>query len=151
MTRSREPRELTGRCLCGAVSYKALGLLDRCYVCHCTDCQRRSGSAFAINVPVAAQGFEVSGRTIVLSREHIDGRSNAIHFCPSCLTRLYTVNPAWPGSVILRGGSLDEARHLIPSAHIWTRSRQKWVPLPAGVTVLETQPLDGDGWRALME
>lgn len=142
---------MRGGCLCGEISYEVTARLDRCYVCHCTDCQKRSGSAFAINVPAAASSLEVKGEPIALGQRRREGPPATVYFCASCLTRLYTFNPAYTGFVMLRGGSLDQAFALDPSAHLWIKSKQAWVVIPDGVIALPTQPADAAGWRALLE
>ncbi|MGY4395551.1 hypothetical protein ACVWZA_000712 [Sphingomonas sp. UYAg733] len=150
MTEQLQLQPLTGRCLCGELSYKALGRLDRCYVCHCTDCQKRSGSSFIVTLPVAAETFELSGDTITVEPKRGDAPPAVVHFCPSCLCRIFTVSPARPGFVMLRGGSLDDTTGLDPAVHIWTSSKQSWVELPEGVPALANQPTDAAEWLALL-
>lgn len=142
--------ELTGRCACGAVSYRAKGRLDRGYACHCTDCQTRTGSAFATLLPVAASGLVVEGEAGKVVQLERGGVKASLHYCPGCLTRLFTRNPAWPGLAIVRAGTLDRSAEFVPALHIWTRSAQPWIVLPSGTPSRETQPETPEEWRALL-
>ena len=150
MIAGKDLHTLTGQCLCGDVSLSGLGRANRCYVCHCTDCQKRSGSSFIMTVPVEADSFAVAGETIAVVQRRGEAPPAYVHFCPSCLCRLFTVSPSWPGFIMLRGGSLDQAADLLPSVHIWTRSKQSWLELPNGVRTIATQPSDASAWRGLL-
>jgi len=144
-------KALSGGCLCGAVRYTAAGRLDRSYACHCTDCQIRSGSAFAIMLPVPEAGFAVSGETLAVPQREAHGVEATLHSCPKCLTRLFTRNPLWKGLVILRAGTLERSSEIVPAFHIWVRSRQPWIVLPADRPRFDTQPATPDEWRALLQ
>jgi hypothetical protein len=142
--------DLTGRCACGAVSYRTKGHLDRGYACHCTDCQKRTGSAFATLLPVAASGLAVVGEPGTVTQQERGGVIASLHYCPACMTRLFTRNPSWPDLVILRAGTLDRSREFVPALHIWTRSAQSWIAIPSHAPSRETQPETPEEWRALL-
>src|SRR5215472_10171837 len=116
-----DPMELpqTGGCQCGAVRYEITQAPIIVYTCHCTDCQRTTGS----------------------------GRVSTRWVCPEC--GVWVCTAPRPGSTVrnVRGGTLDDTSWLRPTAHIWTRSRQPWVPIPEGGRNFETQP-PGDPWWA---
>lgn len=141
---------LVGGCACGQVRLRARGRGDRCYACHCTECQTRSGSAFALLLPVAEAGFSVEGDVLAVEQIEAGGVSARLYACPRCLTRLYTRNPRWPGLVVLRAGVMDDTSGVRPAFHIWTRSRQSWVAVPADVPSFETQPTEPAEWRRLL-
>ncbi|MEO9229952.1 MAG: GFA family protein [Devosia sp.] len=124
--------------------------MARCYACHCTDCQRRSGSAFALILPVNSAHFAATGKVVAVEQPEGHGRVAKLHACPTCLTRLFTTNPAWPGVTMIRVGTLDDTQAVRPAFHIWTRSKQPWVLLPSDVPHLETEPSDLNEWRALL-
>lgn len=142
--------DLAGGCLCGAVTYSARGRLDRVYACHCHECQKRSGSAFAILLPVPIASFCVTGETVSVDQEEANGVVAQLHLCGRCMTRLYTINPIWTDLVILRAGTLADTEDIRPAFHIWTGSRQPWFALPADVPHFATQPASPDEWRALL-
>lgn len=147
---TKQPREpLTGRCVCGTVQYAAVARADRAYACHCSECQTRSGSAFAMLLPVPVAGFEVTGETLIVQQEEANGVVATLHLCAQCLTRIYTENPLWSDLRILRAGTLDDSAAAAPAFHIWVSSKQRWFTLPPGVPQYETQPTDPAEWRRL--
>lgn len=68
------------------------------------------------------------------------GRGKLGAFCPDCGTRIYHTAEMRPGTVSVKPGTLDDTSWLKPEMHVWTRRRQPWVTIPAGVEVCETQP-----------
>lgn len=143
-------RDLAGGCVCGAVRFVAWGRSDRSYVCHCTECQRRCGSAFAMLLPVGESRFRHTGDTLCVEQVEAEGVVAELHACAKCLTRIFTRNPKWPGLVVLRVGTLDDAVSARPAFHIWTRSRQLWIALPTDVPTFAEQPADPAEWRRLL-
>lgn len=109
-----------GGCLCGQARYEVAGEPLRVGICHCLDCRKESGSAFACFAiyPAEALTYEGEIRTY-------QGRS----FCPLCGGRLFTVTTE---EAEIRFGSLDEApTDLAPSYELWIKRRERWLhPLP---------------------
>lgn len=143
---------LTGGCLCGQVRYKVRQTMRfLAYACHCSDCQRRTGSAFGIQQSVLASDLVVEGE--LLRGEHVQpsGAVAGIYACKACLTRIYTDNDKRPGIVNLRAGTLDSSPELVPEAHLWVTSKQPWVVIPEDALVFETQPQDQAGWIAILK
>ena len=138
---------LTGGCLCGAVRYTVRQTMRfQSYVCHCTDCQTRSGSAFGIQLSVLTGDLEVSGA--LLKREHVQpsGAVAGIYACEICLTRIYTDNDRRPGIANLRAGTLDNSQALAPATHLWVSSKLPWVVIPEEAVAMDRQPEDIAGW-----
>ncbi len=142
----------TGGCLCGAVHYEITGPPLVTYTCHCTVCQRLTGSAFSSAVVVAAGAcrFAGSGETRSFERPADSGRTVIRWACAAC--GAWVCNGAKPGTappsgfVAVRAGTLDDTSWLRPTAHFWTRSAQSWITLPEDDTRFETQPADGLAW-----
>ena len=110
-------------------------------VCHCTECQRQSGSAFGMSLGVSAESFRIlQGAVKKFTRSSDSGRSIACAFCPECGTRLFHEPAYAPGAVNVKPGTLDDTSWLRPMAHAWTSSKQPWVPIPEGVPCFEKQP-----------
>jgi hypothetical protein len=109
--------------------------------CHCTDCQRQSGSAFGMTLVVAESDFRIlQGEVSTWSSRSAAGRAKLGVFCPRCGTRIYH-KPEWRrASVSVKPGTLDDTRWLNPDMHIWTSSKQPWVVIPEGVEWHERQP-----------
>jgi hypothetical protein len=129
-----------GRCLCGAVEYILREEPVTLYACHCTDCQRQTGSSFALSMIVRREALEIiSGRPGQYAVELTDGRIKQAHFCARCSTRLWG-----PSSIadltVLEPGTLDDTAWIHPVGHIWTRSAQPWVAIPDGDLSFSEQP-----------
>ncbi len=130
-----------GGCQCGAVRYRVVGEPVVLAVCHCSECQRQSGSAFGMSLIVPKKSFQIlSGETKTFTRKADSGREVECVFCPECGTRVYHV-PGLPGDNLnIKPGTLDDRSWLVPAVHVWTRSKQPWVPIPEGVPCVEEQP-----------
>lgn len=120
-----------GGCQCGSVRYRLeaepLGLA----VCHCRDCQRQSGSAFAMSLDVPRQSFRLlSGELKTFTTVCDSGRTKECAFCGSCGTRIYHQGK-WGMSI--KAGTLDDTSSFSPDAHYWTKRRQSWFQIPGGV------------------
>ena len=125
---------LSGGCRCGAVRYTiALDEATPIYACHCTRCQRASGSAFAMQLPVRETLLTVEGPLTEAATRGESGALSVSRFCATCLSRIYSTNERWPGMAIVRAGTLDRSELLAPAMHIFTSTKQPWVMLPEGV------------------
>ena len=125
---------ITGGCRCGAVRYTiATDAMPKTYTCHCTICQRATGSSFAHQMPVRASALAVTGETVVAELTGASGSTSLNHFCPHCYSRLYSTNSSRPGLAVVRAGTIDGGEHLSPVLHIFTSTKQPWIDLPADV------------------
>jgi hypothetical protein len=139
----------SGRCLCGAVEYSLREDPLTLYACHCTDCQRQTGSSFALSMIVRREALVVvAGEPERYSVELADGRLKEAHFCGRCSTRLWGPSSV-AGLAVLEPGSLDDTSWLVPVGHIWTRSAQPWVVIPNNELSFSEQP-QGDSSLALV-
>jgi hypothetical protein len=124
-----------GGCSCGAVRYRAKATPVRTSVCHCSFCQRRTGSAFGIGVFFRDEDVEfISGD--LKAYEHRSDETQRwlrMQFCSTCGNTLTWTVEALPGMRAIAGGTFDDPNWLELSRHVWTRSAQKWVPIPDGV------------------
>ena len=109
-----------GGCLCGAVRYIVRGEPVHVRRCHCADCRKESGSAFAVYAQWPAEAFELSGEIA-----SYDNRG----FCPRCGSRLLDTSDASGTLIEIRLGSLDDAPfELTPEDEIWVKRRESWIP-----------------------
>jgi hypothetical protein len=131
----------TGGCQCGEVRYEVVGTPRKLIVCHCTDCQRQSGSAFGMTLVVNEAGFRLTqGEVKTFASTSAAGRAKLGAFCPQCGTRIYH-KPEWrPGTVSVKPGTLDDTSELRPDMHIWISSKQPWVTIPDRVETHDTNP-----------
>lgn len=128
---------LTGRCTCGAITYEmtAPPLFTHC--CHCSWCQRESGSAFALNAIVEATGLTVTqGTPEAVTIPTASGRGQTVHRCPACKVALYSTYGS-PIVRFVRVGTLDDPAQVPPDVHIYTTTKLPWVVLPAEARVFD--------------
>ncbi len=130
-----------GGCQCGKVRYRVGSKPLAVAVCHCGECQRQSGSAFAMSMIVPDDSFELlSGDLKSFSRSPKTGITVDCHFCPDCGSRIYHLISSMPGTVSIKPGTLDDTSWLNPNFHVWTQNKQSWVSIPEGPRSFETQP-----------
>jgi hypothetical protein len=149
MSAKRPTLPLTGGCSCGVIRYEIASFPLLVYTCNCTDCQTRSGSAFAVNMPVAATGFRIlTGEPKAWRYTSPKGVPVISWFCGDCGARIYGERAGRADTVNVRAGTLDDTSWLVPAAHFFTRSTsaQSWVQPASGAVCIETQP---DGWGEL--
>ena len=129
----------TGGCQCGHVRYRIEGEPIELVVCHCTECQRQSGSAFGLSLALRADQFHLEAGTLKSFTVECDsGRNKTCTFCPDYGTRIY--HQTRPSGMSIKAGTLDDTSKLEPVAHYWTKRKQPWVIIPDGV---KTVPDDG--------
>ncbi len=131
----------TGGCQCGAIRYEITGTPVRTLACHCTDCQKQSGSAFGMTLVINEDDFRLTkGELKTFTSTTDSGREKLGTFCPDCGSRIYHQLEARKGMVSLKPGTLDDTTGLEPDMHIWTIQKQPWVVIPEGAEVHEKQP-----------
>ena len=142
---------MDGGCGCGQVRYTITAPHPPVvYACHCTGCQTQSGSAFALQMPVFETMLSVTGELISGERTQPSGAVGTIFACAQCLVRIYSKNSARPGMVIIRAGTLEDSKQVVPKLHLWTSSKQPWVTLPEDAVALEEQPASLEEWMRLL-
>jgi hypothetical protein len=121
----------TGGCQCRTIRYEITEAPQLVTTCHCTDCQRITGSAFSLGVALPETAFRLTaGQPRALLRMADSGRLNTRFVCPDCASWVYSLPRS--GVIRVRGGTLDDTSWLRPTRHIWTRSKQPWVHLCRG-------------------
>ena len=135
--------KVTGHCHCGNISFEAAIDPGQVRICHCTDCQTLSGSAFRINVATLPGTFRFTRGTpkIYIKTTADSGNPRAHAFCPECGTPIYAAAPGPnPASVGLRAGILDCRADLKPSRQGWCQSALPWSADLRGIEGFERQP-----------
>jgi hypothetical protein len=137
------PAPYSGGCLCGLIRYRLADEPLTLYACHCTDCQRQSGSSFGLSMIVSRTALDLlQGEPRHHEVTLADGRQKNGTFCGVCATRIWSEPVKFPQVVNVEPGTLDDTSWLRPIAHIWTRSAQPWVAIPPGTLTFEGQPTD---------
>lgn len=141
---------LEGGCACGAIRYRMNRDAMFVHCCHCTSCQRETGSAFAINALVESAEVEtLKGSPEAVMTPSESGRGQQVWRCPSCKVALWS---NYGGSIdvlrFVRVGTLDHPAKVEPDIHIFTRSKLPWVRLPEGARAVEGYYKSVNVWPA---
>jgi hypothetical protein len=123
-----------GGCGCGAVRYRITVRPMFVHCCHCRECQRLTGAAFALNAMVEAGRVDLlAGTPEVVLTPSASGRGQKIARCPECRVAVWS-NYAGAGDAVrfVRVGTLDDPDALPPDIHIYTAYKQSWVVIPEG-------------------
>ena len=121
--------KVDGRCLCGFIKYEAEVDSNDVSVCHCTDCQTLSGSAFRVGVPIPEANFKLlSGQPKTYVKTAESGAKRAQVFCPECGSALYSTSVGeGPRLFRLRITGSNQRHAFTPTSQGWFRSAHKWV------------------------
>lgn len=132
---------MDGGCSCGAVRYAVRRDPVRMLNCHCRDCQRASGSAYAAIFVVAKSAFELQGELRYHAVVGSSGKRIERGFCPMCGSPVAIRLERAPDVVALHAASLDDPSVYRPALDIYTASAQPWDVMDS-----DTQKFERD-WR----
>jgi hypothetical protein len=151
---------LEGGCTCGRVRYrlKRAPMITHC--CHCTWCQRETGSAFVVNTLIETSEIELLGEApVILDTPSASGKGQWIARCPHCQIAVWSHYPTAREAAFVRAGTLDDKQAIRPDVHIFTARKAGWVTLADGKPAFEEFYPDRlsiwgreatDRWEALM-
>jgi hypothetical protein len=131
---------ITGGCLCGAVRYTAEADPTTATVCHCRDCQKFTGSAFAALVLVRKEKLTLNGTLKTFSS--IGGSGNPIlrHFCPECGSSIAEEPGTRPDILVLNVGTFDNPAMAKPSREIFREDAFLWVEVHGDIKRFAKRP-----------
>ena len=125
---------MDGGCACAAVRYRLTDAPMFVHCCHCTQCQRLTGSAFVLNALIEADRIHLlHGAPAPVPVPTPSGRPHDIHRCLACRTALWSDYGRRRVMLFVRVGTLDDPAALPPDVHIFTSTKLPWVILPSGV------------------
>lgn len=126
---------MDGACHCGRITFACDADPNEVGICHCTDCQTLTGTAFRVTVPVAANNFHIlSGDPKVYIKTADSGARRRQAFCAECGTPIYaTSHDETPSVYGVRVGTLRQRADLRPTHAVWQKSALPWLPAIAGV------------------
>lgn len=133
--------QIAGGCLCGKVRYSASGDPAFMGVCHCKDCQKFTGSAFAIVVGVPKQALTIEGEVSSFGKAGDTGKTIERKFCPVCGASIADEAEALPGIVMIGAGTLDDTSWVKPMMQIYCDSSQPWVDLQGDMQRFPKMPM----------
>jgi len=119
--------KVDGGCHCGRIAYEAEVDPNAVGICHCTDCQTLTGSAYRVSVPAPAASFRLlRGEPKVYLKTADSGTRRAHAFCADCGSPIYAAAPQDTPTYSLRVGALRQRAELPPRRRIWCRSALPW-------------------------
>ena len=128
---SAERRE--ARCCCGALRAMAVGDPAAVVICHCTECQRRTGSVMGVSAYYAREAVTTSGLAASFTRPGQSGGGFTQHFCPTCGTSLYWEAELRPGLIGIAVGAFVDPKFPPPTRSVWEEHKHGWVTLGAEI------------------
>jgi hypothetical protein len=133
--------KIDGGCYCGYLTFEGEADPDKTTICHCTDCQALTGTAFRVNVGIPDSTFRMlSGEPTTFIKTGSSGAKRQQGFCPKCGTPIYSTAPGdGPKVYIVRVGTLRQRDKFVPKVQNWSRSRQPWVTELGSVRAVEQQ------------
>ena len=134
--------KIDGACHCGAITIEGEAEPDKTQICHCTDCQTGTGSAFRVSVPVSGATFRMSGEPATYLKTTADsGNPRLQAFCPRCGSPIYSTTPGEgvQPSYTVRVGILRQREQFQPKKQNWFRSALPWVTSLGGIIKNEKQ------------
>jgi hypothetical protein len=115
------------RCCCGSLCLEASGDPAAVVVCHCSECQRRTGSPFGVGAYFERGQVRIEGPSTVYVRDGQDGRKLRMHFCPTCGTNLFWELDLLPDRIGVAVGGFVDPSFPAPARSVWEESRHDWV------------------------
>lgn len=138
---------LTGRCTCGQLTYRMTAAPMITHACHCSWCQRETGTAFALNTLIETDRLQVTGAIDYVMTPSASGKGQEIARCPSCRVAVFS-HYAGAGRVLafVRVGTLDTPDACPPDVHIFTATKQPWLVFPEGAKVFAEYYKSAEVW-----
>jgi hypothetical protein len=134
------PTQRTASCACGQLQVTVVGDPASVGLCNCTQCQKRTGSAFGVGAFFTrGQLVRVQGTEKSFGRGSDAGRSLDFRFCPECGSTVYWFAEFKPESFAVAVGSFADASFPKPRSASWIKHKLSWVTLPEGLPEFETQ------------
>lgn len=122
----------TASCLCAGVRFRITEPLQPIQICHCGQCRKAQGGAFAANIPVSRGAFALeAGADLLREFESSPGKQRA--FCSRCGSPVYSRRDALPDVLRVRAGLIDGPLGVPVGAHYCVASKGDWWPIDDGL------------------
>jgi hypothetical protein len=130
-----------GACHCSYITYEAEVDPEKVGLCHCTDCQTLTGSAFSTVVFASRDAFRmVGGKPKIYVKTAESGNRRAQAFCPECGTRIYHAPHYRKDAINLKPGTFDDTSFLVPKYEVWKKRKHSWVKVLGEIVSFDDQP-----------
>src|SRR5215471_9008046 len=117
-------------CSCGQLHLVIEGEASRISMCHCLECQRRTGAVISNQARFRREQVTFTGKAMVWKRTAESGNALTFHFCPTCGSTVYWESEGFPGYVAVAIGNFADPNFPAPTMAVWEESRHPWVSLP---------------------
>lgn len=132
---------IQGGCLCGAVRYRSNAEPLMTAICHCTHCQRQTGTAFSLLVAVPKGSLVMEGAQPATYEDTGDSGLPVLRkFCSKCGSPIFSEVAATPTMDWVKAGTLDDTSGLQPEVNIWCDSAQPWVQMGEAIPRIPRNP-----------
>lgn len=131
---------ISGSCLCGAVRYQSSSSPVIAGNCHCKDCQKSSGSAYAPTLFVPLDTMTIEGEVRYFESAGATGAKVQRGFCPTCGSQLFSKSESMPTLIAVRAGTLDDTSQYQPQVDIYVSSAAPWDYIPPHAVTFDKMP-----------
>ena len=135
--------KIEGGCLCGKVRYSGEAEPIFAGLCHCTNCQKGSGSAFNAVVAVPKPAISITGTVSTYEGKGDTGNPTYKRFCPECGSPVAEEAAVMADVVMIPVGTLDDPSSVKPAMQIYCDSAQPWALLEGGIQRFAKMPMPG--------
>ncbi|MGA1600500.1 MAG: GFA family protein [bacterium] len=140
-------RQLSGGCSCGAICYRLLASPMFTHACHCSLCQKLTGSAFIVNTMIEGRHFRLdSGRLKRFAGPSGSNQQHALYRCEACGDPIVSYYGGSERIAVVKVGTLDDPQALPPQAHVYVSSKLDWVVLSENVPQFEAFYSFSEAW-----
>ena len=129
-----------GSCMCGAVRYKCKSEPVATVVCHCRDCQKHTGSAFATALFFLKNDIEIEGELKSFDKSTDANNTMTRTFCGTCASHLTEFSTGYPDHIVVHGGTLDQPTRIKPDSQRWTPRTLHWTHDVSNLIGFEQDP-----------
>ena len=121
--------ERNAACACGQLRIRCEGETTKVSVCHCTECQRRTGSPFGVAAFFESSQVTPFGRALQYARPSDKGSMVTFHFCPECGSAVYWSTARLPNLIAVALGAFADPAFPAPTQEVYAHLRHSWVAL----------------------
>ena len=118
-------------CTCGQLHLTIEGEPSRISMCHCLECQRRTGAVISNQARFRREQIAFAGTATEYTRAAASGNTLTFRFCPHCGSTVYWTGTSFPGLVAVAIGTLADPTFPAPTVSVWEDSRHPWLPPPS--------------------
>lgn len=117
-------------CCCGQLTVDVEGEPVRRSMCHCLECQRRTGSIFGVQLRFKREDVKLAGRTTGYARTGDSGGRSTLYFCPTCGSTVYWIADDYPETVAVAAGAFADPTLPPPTVSVYEERRHPWAVMP---------------------